>query len=240
MKEMRKAWIVAAALAFAVWPVSGRAQDAAGPAATENAPAKNIQMVSARASLEKGIDAKKAKQGDAVTAKLDEDVKIPDSMELPKNTVLLGHIDQVQPSENKSDTSIEVTFDKAQLKNGQQLAIKATIIKIVPPAIEMRNQEGAPGASAMPGSPAPSSPGGTGGGMQPAQSTHSPEPSVASGIPDASQQSGQQLVYGVQLQSDIHQSNSGIFTAKKKNVHLDNGTQLQLAIAVIPPNTQVQ
>jgi hypothetical protein len=168
-------------------------------------------------------------------------VKIPDSVDLPRNTVLLGHIDQVQPSENKGDSSVQVTFDKAQLKNGQQLAIKATIMQIAAPASALRNQDSAGGASAMPGSPMPpstgtGSPGG--GGMQ---STPHPAPSVSSSAPDLSGQSGQpQSLPGVQLQSDIHESNSGVFTAKKKNVHLDDGTQLQMAIGVIPPNTQVK
>jgi hypothetical protein len=60
-------------------------------------------------------------------------------------------------------------------------------------------------------------------------------------MPDSSQQPGQQQsVAGVQLQSDIHQSNSGVFTAKKRNVRLDEGTQLQMAIAVVPPNTEIK
>ncbi|QNI31442.1 hypothetical protein H7849_20555 [Alloacidobacterium dinghuense] len=243
MKEMKNAWILTAVLALAVCPIAGRAQDASSaPATTDSAPEKKIDMVGARASLSKGIDAKKAKQGDAVTAKLQDDVKIPDSVDLPKNTVLLGRIDQVQPSENKGDSSVQVTFDKAQLKNGQQLAIKVTIMQIAPPPSAMRNQESASaagGTPSMPSSPAPSAPSGSGGGMQPAQSQ--PAPSMAPSASDSSQpQPAQQGIAGVQLQSDIHQSDSGVFTAKKKNVHLDDGTQLQMAIAVIPPNTQLK
>ena len=239
MKDLQRAWILTAALAFTALPSVMRAQDAADTVTT-----KSIQMVTARASLGKGIDAKKAKQGDAVTAKLTDDVKIPGSVDLPRNTVLLGHIDQVQPSENKGDSSIQVTFDKAQLKNGQQLAIKATIMQIAAPPSAMRNQEAAtPGSSAAtPNSPAPSGGGPSGGGMNSPQSAPRPAasnmPSVA---PDSPQPSGQQTgIPGVQLQSDIHQSDSAVFSAKKKNVHLDDGTQLMMAIAVLPPNTQMQ
>ncbi len=239
MKSIQKASILTAVLAFTALPIVARAQDAA-----ESATTKNIQLVSARALLSKSIDAKKAKQGDAVTAKLQDDVKIPGSVDLPRNTVLLGHIDQVQPSENKGDSSVQVTFDKAQLKNGQQLAIKATIMQISAPPSALRNQEGAsPGEPAMPSAPISSSGGGaSGGGMQSPQSTPRPAPSsMPSAVPDSSQAPSQQSgIPGVQLQSDIHQSNSAIFTAKKKNVHLDDGTQLEMAIAVIPPNTQVQ
>jgi len=237
MKDLQKAWILTAALAVAALPIAARAQDAA-----ETVTTKNIQMVGVRAMLGKGIDSKKAKQGDAITAKLQDDVKIPGSVDLPRNTVLLGHIDQVQPSENKGDSSVQVTFDKAQLKNGQQLAIKATIMQISAPPSALRNQEGAsPGEPAMPSAPISSSGGGaSGGGMQ--QSTPRPAASsMPSAAPDSSQPSSQPTgIPGVQLQSDINQSNSAVFTAKKKNVHLDDGTQLQMGIAVIPPNTQVQ
>jgi len=235
MKGFHKAWILITAVVFTAIPMTVRAQDAG------NTSGKSIQMVGARASLSKGIDAKKAKQGDVITAKLDDDVKIPGEITLPRNTVLLGHIDQVQPSENKSDSLVQVTFDKAQLKNGQQLAIKATIMQISAPPSAMRNQDTA-GSPAMPNSPTPS-PSGGGGGLQSQspQSSPRPAPNVTPSMPDSAQPSGQPSgIAGVQLQSDIHQSNSGVFTAKKKNVHIDEGTELQMAIAVIPPNTQVQ
>jgi hypothetical protein len=252
MRQIHKTWILIAALAFIACPASGYAQDASAPAATGNAQAKNIQMVGARALLNKGIDAKKAKQGDPVTAKLQDDVKIPDAAELPKNTVLLGHVDQVQPSEKKSDSSVQVTFDKAQLKNGQQLPIKATIVQIAPPpnamALSQSGASGGSGASAMPSSsPAPAASGGGGGtsgggSSQASSSTPSMAPSTASSMPDPSQQQPSQQggMPDVSLQSDIHQQNSGTFTSKGKNVHLTDGTQMQIAVAVIPANTQIK
>ncbi|MGC1295290.1 MAG: hypothetical protein WA869_09625 [Alloacidobacterium sp.] len=238
MKGLQNAWIFTVATALAACSIPVLAQDAPSSAPAENAPTKNIQMVGAHAWLTKTIDAKKAKQGDAVTAKLVDNVKIPDAVELPKNTVLLGRIDEVQASENKGDSSVQVTFDKAQLKSGQQVAIKATIMQIVPAPNAMRNQEsGAADSAPMSSSPKP---GGTSGGMQSsAPSSPHPVPSGTSSTTDGSQESGSQSVSGIQVQSDIHQANSGVFTAKKKNVHVDAGTELQIAITVIPPNTQV-
>jgi hypothetical protein len=231
-----------------VCPAAGYAQEASSPAAADTAQTKNIQLVGARAWLNKGLDAKKAKQGDPVTAKLQEDVKIPDSVELPKNTVLVGHVDEVQPSQSKSDSSVQVTFDKAQLKNGQQVPIKATIMQIAPPAnaIAMNQAGGADssGGGGMPSAPAASNGGGgggAGGGMQSAQPRPSTTPTVGSGTPDQSQQQGSQPgMTDVALQSDIHQSNSGTFTSKGKNVRLPDGTQMQFAVAVIPANTQIK
>jgi hypothetical protein len=238
MKGLQNAWIFTVATALTACSIPVLAQNAASSAPAENAPTKSIQMVGAQAWLTKTIDAKKAKQGDAVTAKLVDNVKIPDAVELPKNTVLLGRIDQVQASENKGDSSVQVTFDKAQLKNGQQVAIKVTLMQIVPAPNAMKYQEPSPGgAPAMPSSPAPS--GGGGGGMQSGQSAPHPVSGGTSSTTEGPQDSGSPTVSGVQLQSDIHQANSGVFTAKKKNVHVDAGTELQIAITVIPPNTQV-
>lgn len=242
MTLKQKAWILTTALTFAAVPILASAQDAA----TDNTAEKSIQLVAARASLSKGIDAKKAKQGDAVTAKLDEAVKVPGSVELPRNTVLLGHIDQVQPSENKGDSSVQLTFDKAQLKDGQQLAIKATIMHIEPPASMMRNQDSAVSASPMPGETTPpaggnsgSSGGNSSGSMRPSSPSPAPMPSMSSGSPEQSP-STQPGIPGIQLHSDIHESNSGVLTARKKNVHLDGGTEMQFAIAVIPAGTEVK
>jgi hypothetical protein len=219
-QKKMKIWIAVGAVAIATYPAIGRAQD--------ESQAKTIQMVSAQASLNKGIDTKKAKQGDAVTAKLQEDVKIPGSFDLPRNTVLLGHIDQVQPSENKGDSSIQVTFDNAQLKDGKQLALKATIMKISAPS-------GAFKGDATPAGNAPSAPASSG---RPGQTIAKPNIANGSSAPEA--QPSDSGIPGIQLQSDIHQSYSGIFTAKRENVHLYDGTLLSLALAVVPANAQVQ
>ncbi|MGC2639939.1 MAG: hypothetical protein WA294_22355, partial [Acidobacteriaceae bacterium] len=88
---------------------------------------KKIEMVQAQAELNTTLDAKKAKQGEPVKAKLSENVQVPDGQPLPKNTVLEGHVDQVTASDHKSDSTMVVTFDKAKLKDGRELPIKATV-----------------------------------------------------------------------------------------------------------------
>jgi hypothetical protein len=246
------AWILSAMVAMAAPSLCANAQQPPAQDTTASQPqTKAIQMAPARAWLNHGLDAKKIKQGDAVTAKLQDDVKMPDAPELPKNTVLIGHVDQVQPSEHKSDSVVQVTFDKAQLKNGQQLPIKATIMQIAPPvnALAMDQPMGggssaAPAPSPSMSSPAPSSGGSSGGGSQ-TSSAPPPTPSMGMGtaapMPDQAQQSQQALgVPGVELKSDIHEQNSGTFTSKGKNVHLPDGTQMQVALAVVPPNTQIK
>ena len=211
-------------------------------------PERKIQMVQTQATLDHTLDAKKAKQGEPVTAKLVQNVEIPDAQALPKNTVLEGHVDQVQASDHKSDSMMVVTFDKAKLKDGQELTIKATILAMSEPAL--MQQQGGAGAPAGAGAPMPSggapSGGGSGGSGSMSQSspspssTPSPQPMNGAQAASGSPQQAQNGVPDVTLQSDIHQHNSATFMSKGKNVHVPDGTQMQVAIAVIPAGVRLQ
>jgi hypothetical protein len=101
--------------------------------AKDSQPATNAaQLVAANAVLETRIDARTAKAGDAVTAKLTSSVHLPGATELQRNTLLTGHIDQVQAAVNDGVSTVVLTFDKAQPKDGQAIAIKSTILGIYP------------------------------------------------------------------------------------------------------------
>jgi len=211
---------------------------------------RTIQMVPAIAQLDKTLDTKKAKQGDPVTAKLQQGVQIPDSEALPKNTVLEGHVDQIQPSQNKSDSMVTVTFDKAKLKDGKELPIKATVLAVSEP-VYMQQQGGgnapAGGAPAAMPSSAPSGGGSapSGGGSSVGGGSSTPAASPQPSVPDASQGPSQPTqahggVPDVMLKSDIHERSSATFSSKGKNVHVPDGTQMQFALAVVPAGVRLQ
>ena len=241
-----------AALALCVGAGAWAQGASAGASADNSAQGKTLQMVPAIAELSKTIDAKKCKQGDPVTAKLQKDVQIPDAQNLPKNTVLEGHVDQAQASENKGDSTVVVTFDKAKLKNGQELPIKATVVAVSEPAMAQNQTGGAPGGDAMPagggGAPMPSGGGGGpqgGGGSAGAASAPPPQPSAGAAMPEPgagqpSQEKDKNGVPGVTLKSDIHEQNSATFTSKGKNVHVPSGTQMEVALTVIPAGVKLQ
>jgi hypothetical protein len=217
-------------------PAGSQASEQAGNAPA--AGARTIQMVRASAELSKALDAKKAKQGDEVDAKLQDDVKGGNAQELPRNTVLEGHIDQVQPSESKSNSTLVVTFDKAKLKDGEELPIKATVLAIAEPVSDSQGQQPLNQNGMVPSTssnPMPETPGRTIAGGQPLQET---QPLSATGPSGESAQ--QNAVPGVTLTSDLHQHMSATFTSNGKNVHLPDGTRMQMAIAVIPPGVHVQ
>jgi hypothetical protein len=101
--------------------------------AKDSQPVTNAaQLVAANAVLETRIDAKTAKAGDTVTAKLTSSIHLPGGTELQRNTLLTGHIDQVQAAVNDGASAVVLTFDKAQPKDGQAIAIKSTILGIYP------------------------------------------------------------------------------------------------------------
>jgi len=226
------------------------AQSQASSADSATQPRRQIQMVQAQATLDSTLDAKKAKQGEAVSAKLEGNVQIPDAQALPKNTVLEGYVDQVQSSEHKSDSVVVVTFDRAKLKDGQELPIKATVIAVSEPAL--MQQQAAGGALAISGPPmssgaptgggAPAGGGSMGGGSSPSvPSAPSPQPMNVSAAGSGSQRTAQPNgVPDVTLQSDIHQHSSATFTSKGRNVHVPNGTEMQVALAIIPPGVTLQ
>ena len=215
--------------------------------ANTNRPApRNIEMIPVKAQLDKALSSKKAKQGEVVTAKLEETVNIPNEVALPRNTVLLGHVDAVQASQHKSNSQVTVTFDQARLKNGQTLPIKATVMAIAAPP-SMSNEEAAAGGAAPPGaadSPAMAggpgtagAPGAAGAGpaAAPAQPMNVPQPTT-----DAQAATTRHGVPGVMLQSDIHETTSATFLSKGRNVEVPDGTQMEVAITEIPPGVKLQ
>jgi hypothetical protein len=87
-----------------------------------------------QAELTKSIDAKKAKQGDEVTAKLTQDVKSSGHVVLHKGTKLVGHVTEAQAKTKESgESKLGIAFDKAVLKGGEEMAFTGVIQAVAPP-----------------------------------------------------------------------------------------------------------
>lgn len=81
------------------------------------------------ATLVHPVDAKKNRPGDPVTARTTRPSKSPDGTTLPKGTQLVGHVTQAQArSKDQSESDLGIAFDKAVLKNGQEVPMNATIL----------------------------------------------------------------------------------------------------------------
>jgi hypothetical protein len=80
------------------------------------------------ATLSAPLDSKKCKPGDPVTARSSEPAKSDGKTVLPKGTKLVGHVTQASArSKGDSESAIGIVFDKAILKNGQDVPVNAAI-----------------------------------------------------------------------------------------------------------------
>jgi hypothetical protein len=80
------------------------------------------------AALKGSLDAKKSKVGDRVEAETTRDVKENGKVVLRKGTRLVGHVTEVQAREkSQAKSQIGVAFDRAELRNGQQVPLNASI-----------------------------------------------------------------------------------------------------------------
>lgn len=198
-----------------------------------------INMVPAKADLQKGLNAKKLKPGDTVTAKLTDTVNLSGQQSLQRNTVLVGHVDAVDASEHHSDSKVTVTFNQARLKDGTVMPVKVTVMQLTGPPVAASGM-GSPGGPVTAPASAPGAGVGNGaGGPRMADTTRAKEdensePTGPSGAAPGGV-TGQNGVPGVMVQSDIHDSASATFMSKGRNVNVPSGTEMQLAIAYVPP-----
>jgi hypothetical protein len=80
------------------------------------------------AALSSPIDSKKCKPGDPVNARSTEAVKSEGKTVIPKGSKLVGHVTQASArAKGESDSSLGIVFDRAILKNGQEIPLNVAI-----------------------------------------------------------------------------------------------------------------
>ncbi len=112
-----------------------QAQTSGNASAAGSASAQNGQANAAlgggtafNAALSSPVDSKKCKPGDAVTAHNTEAVKSEGKTVIPKGSKLVGHVTQASArARGESESSLGIVFDKAILKNGQEIPLNAGI-----------------------------------------------------------------------------------------------------------------
>jgi hypothetical protein len=199
------------------------------------------------AVLSKTVDAKKAKEGDTVEAKLVSELISNGQVVVPKDSKLLGHVTQAKArTKEQPESSLGLSFDKIVTKDGKEIPLRAEIQAVgAPPqtAASMPSDTG-------PVSPAgPSAPAGTTGGMSgqtagaagrmgtsAPSDTAPPTVGGPTGAPSSSRAASPGLtasstgvvgIEGVNLQSS---ANGSVLTSNSKNVKLEGGTQFLLRV----------
>lgn len=183
------------------------------PSAPQSDSSNVIMMVNLTASIEKTIDAKKAKAGDPVAAKTIAAGKLSDGTEVPSGSILTGHIDSVTPSENKGDSKLTITLDKLQIKNGKEIPVKATVVNVVSTAPNFGDDKPYDPSSYRPGTQGDNKANGENNQTGPT----APHP-----------------VEGLTVAGSPKDATSGTFTQAKKNLHLTSSTQLMVSVAPVP------
>jgi hypothetical protein len=196
-------------------------------------------MVGVRAQLEKNLDAKKLKEGDLVIARPEVKIHVADGLDLDTNSLLIGRVDKVEPSIDRSDSAIAVTFYRVRVKDAKEVAIKATILWIGEPPDQLRPKVvSAPADRTTPGV------GVEAGNSQvpPMQGYQGSEITGSAVRSDDNKQSNLppgvawqiNAIAGVNFFSDIGRPDSGWFRSKRKNVAIPSGTVLAIAIMALP------
>lgn len=107
------------------------AQASSDTSASANAGQSSVSLssgTSVNATLSQPVDARKNRPGDQVTARTTEVVKSEGRVVIPRGSKLIGHVTQCKArSKEEKESALGILFDKAILKNGQQIPLNVTI-----------------------------------------------------------------------------------------------------------------
>lgn len=194
------------------------------------------------------VDAKKAKTGEPVTAKVTQDLKASNGMMLlPKDTQIVGHVTEAQ-AKNKQDkeSQVGIVFDHAVTQSGNisyPLSIQAVISPQVfqnHPSSGDNGAAGAPSPSESGQMPSGQMPGGSsrgnmgGGQSAPPSGVPSGGTAQSSGANAPPRITGQtQGVVGfshLKLETPTKATDPSVISSEKSNVKLENGTLMLLRV----------
>lgn len=239
--------VVAAALVGWSRAQSAPAPSAAAPQETVASPTAGTQAQPSNffavgtiipVELSKSLDAKKARVGDKVEAKLPADLLSRGKIVVPRNSKVIGHVADAKGHNKESPESrVSVAFDRLVMKDGREIPLQAVVQAIARPlqvmsASDTHMNEGA----GMP-SASPSTAGGSGmGTSMPPRSTErvASVPAVAPGsdtppattvAPLGPTSKGVVGMKGMALDSS---GQASVVSSQTDNVHLESGTQMIL------------
>ncbi len=216
------------------------------------------------ATLADTLDTRRARPGDPVTADVAEDVTYERSVIFPKGTKVLGHIVRATSGgHGRAGSALFVQFDKALLKDGQEVILNAGIqalaVGIVAPLSDIESSKDA--ATSAQDTPADVNPG----AAQPASTAASNDALIVSTVYDTSKRGLRAPLFAApaaqgELNSDglftpesmgafgrpdvkvytptSEGSHGTVLLSAKKHIHLESGTRLLLVVQP-PPNAQL-
>ena len=98
---------------------------------------RSWEMAQVTGELQGKLDSKLAKVGDRVVLKTADKIQTSDGTQLPRGTLLVGHITQVQAHDSdRAIAQIAIAFDRAERKGGQSIPVHSLIRTVRPSASE--------------------------------------------------------------------------------------------------------
>jgi len=272
MKMFAAVFVMAGALLV---PIAGAAQ---GPELTVKKEAKGQTPpapvtaplcvgTAFNAILSDGIDTRRARPGDVVTAEVAEDVSYQRTVIFPKGTKVIGHIVRATSGgHGRAGSALFVQFDKALLKDGQEVILNAGIQALAVGAVAPLSDTDGRGSRDVATSAAlnpPAEPGAE--GAEPALTASTNDALIVSTIYDTPRRGLRPPLFAAPA-AEGELNSEGMFTpdskgafgrpdvkvytptsegshgtvllSAKKNMHLDSGTRLLLVVQP-PPNAEL-
>jgi hypothetical protein len=194
--------------------------------------------------LSKGVDAKKAKIGDEVDAKVTQDMKsVNGELLIAKDTKVVGHVTEAQArSKEQKESQIGIAFDSAVMKDGAVSSLPMSIQAVIAPQNPNNpnsDSSASSGGGAASSDPASGSSGRSGnmsgrapqgspsdvGGAQPSgDTTSNTRPPITANT---------QGVIGIsnyELSTSGDEAHGSVVHSEKGNVKLESGTLLLLKV----------
>ncbi len=253
MSRAAAIFLMGIALAFSAGLLAQEAKPQGGmPAPADSGASAGLAAnTMIQAELTKGVDAKKAKPGDPVTAKTTSNVSGNGGVVIPRGSKLTGRVVEAKPYvKGSSQSSLSLLFDRAVLKHNHEVPLHLVIQAMAPPAASPAAASADESDSVVqPEVPGP------GGGLPPPMTGAGPSrvqspganrnaglggvTNLAGGVAGSvapvdvsghlsTRASGALGLGGITLSQDATQGS--VLTSSKGNVRLESGTQLVLRV----------
>jgi hypothetical protein len=221
---------MSAGLAIGTMGLPTFAQDASNAGRSGQTEATLAPGSTISVELNSGIDSKKAKAGDSITAHTSEALKSADDrLILPKGAKIEGHVTQATArSKGGNESALGIQFDKAFLKDGGEIPLNVIIRAMAGPVSFSAPSDlgttpnlGTTQTSPMRNAPPPTPQASTG-GIQ-------PDASSAPSQPLDAKSRGVIGLHGITLKAELANNRpASVVVSNGKSVHLDGGTQMLL------------
>jgi len=230
---------------------SGAAEASSGTQASASSNAVTDRyLTSFETELTGKVDTKNGTAGQEVRVRTTQSLRLANGTALPLGTILVGHVTQVEARQKGSGALLGMTFDRAELKSGQTIAVRCVIQAVVPPA-KAASDDIMGMAEPVPAAAGASPPGGVRGAggifqapIRPAAETKgaalgtvtadtaghgagSPVAAAGESVSPAPKATG---LPGVMLLNSGPGNESGTLTASGKNISLESGTRITLGV----------